>query len=115
MQHGWLAVPAQEKRKSDENLTQGKNVLVRPKTTAPFIFLDEGSSAFGFGTLSASNMAFARNANPDRMIVTQAFYQPKGKKARFLSSAVSERTGLPMKSLPKKFIPAQVVRRQISK
>ncbi len=92
-----------------------KNVLVRPKKPAPFIFLDEGGSALGFGTLSASSMAFARNANPDRMVVTQAIYQPKGKKVRFLSSAVSEKTGLPMKSLPKKFIPAQVVRRQLNK
>lgn len=62
---------------------------------------------------TAMETGFTGNKERGGVVVTPALYWPNGaRQPRFLSSMRSLKTGLPLKPVPKKFFPAEVLRRQ---
>jgi hypothetical protein len=82
-----------------------------------FVIFDEAHLLLGIGgsaaSLSTTAMQMRTFAVPRRrMIATQAVMKfNSGKRVRFLGSTRWEDTGESIKATPKKFVPAQVVRR----
>lgn len=85
-----------------------KNVRANGGSAKPLLFLDE----FHLAAPALDLRAFAVESRSPSLIATQALIKRNsGKKVRLIST-VRLANGAPVKPAPKKFLPAQVLRRQ---
>ena len=95
---------------------QIKARLVPKSPKGPYIIFDEAPLLFRPSNDGLSSMMqFQRRPGARVMVATQAVIKSNSGKRLRLIGSTRWSDGAPLKSAPKKFVPAQVVRRQASK